>query len=109
LLRVPTAVENIVLYVFRANVCLPTVAEVHTVQSSIKRLRVTYNAYRILHYIPRNVSVRPRQDTFLLRHFISAPVQCRIKVARGPKFRKHLNTSGADTGGDASPASPHQT
>ena len=31
-------------------------------QTSMKRLRATYNnAYRITHYIPRNVSVRPHQ------------------------------------------------
>jgi len=36
-------------------------------QTSMKRLRVTYsNAYRIMHYIPRNVSVRPQQ----VKHYV---------------------------------------
>ena len=31
-------------------------------QTSMKRLRAAYNnAYRIMHYVPRNVSVRPHQ------------------------------------------------
>jgi len=39
-------------------------------QTGMKRLRVAYsNAYRIMHYIPRNVSVRPHQASHCLRTF----------------------------------------
>ena len=37
-------------------------------QTSMKRLRAAYNnAYRIMHYIPRNVSVRPHQVSHCVR------------------------------------------
>jgi len=36
----------------------------------MKRLRAAYNnAYRIMHYIPRNVSVRPHQVSQCVRTF----------------------------------------
>jgi len=36
----------------------------------MKRLRAAYNnAYRIMHYIPRNVSVRPQQVGHCVRTF----------------------------------------
>jgi len=39
-------------------------------QTSMKRLRTAYNnANRIMHYIPRNVSVRPHQVTHCVRTF----------------------------------------
>jgi len=39
-------------------------------QISMKRLRAAYNnAYRIMHYIPRNVSVRPHQISHRVRTF----------------------------------------
>ena len=39
-------------------------------QTSMKRLRAAYNdAYRIIHYIPRNVSVRPHQVSHCVRTF----------------------------------------
>ena len=39
-------------------------------QTSMKRLRAAYNnAYRIMHYIPRNVSVRPHQVSHSVRTF----------------------------------------
>ena len=39
-------------------------------QTSMKRLSATYNnAYRIMHYIPRNVSVRPHQVSHCVRTF----------------------------------------
>ena len=39
-------------------------------QTSMKRLRAAYNnAYRIMHYIPRNVSVHPHQVTHCVRTF----------------------------------------
>ena len=39
-------------------------------QTSMKRLRAAYNnAYRIMHYIPRNVSVRPHQVSHCVRTF----------------------------------------
>jgi len=39
-------------------------------QVSMKRFRVAYNnAYRIIHYIPRNVSVRPHQVSHCVRTF----------------------------------------
>ena len=39
-------------------------------QTSMKRLRAAYNiAYRIMHYIPRNVSVRPHQVSHCTRTF----------------------------------------
>ena len=39
-------------------------------QSSMKRLRAAYNnVYRIMHYIPRNVSVRPHQVSHCIRTF----------------------------------------
>ena len=39
-------------------------------QTSVKRLRAAYNnAYRIMHYIPRNVSVRPHQVSHCVRTF----------------------------------------
>ena len=39
-------------------------------QTSMKRLRAAYNnAYRIMHYIPRNVSVRPHQVSHCFRTF----------------------------------------
>jgi len=39
-------------------------------QTSMKRLRVAYNnAYRIMHYISRNVSVRPHQVSHCVRTF----------------------------------------
>ena len=39
-------------------------------QTSIKRLRAAYNnAYRTVHYIPRNVSVRPHQVSHCVRTF----------------------------------------
>ena len=50
---------------FRAY-CMPLYAcqlwRKYTHQSSMKRLRAAYNnVYRIMHYIPRSVSVRPHQ------------------------------------------------
>jgi len=39
-------------------------------QTSMKRLRAAYNnVYRIMHYIPRNVSVRPQQVSHCVRTF----------------------------------------
>ena len=39
-------------------------------QTSMKRLRAAYNnAYRIMHYIPRNVSIRPHQVSHCVRTF----------------------------------------
>jgi len=39
-------------------------------QASMKRLRAAYNnAYRIMHYIPRNLSVRPHQVSHCVRTF----------------------------------------
>ena len=39
-------------------------------QTSMKRLRAAYNnAYRIMHYIPRNVSVRPHQVNHCVKTF----------------------------------------
>ena len=39
-------------------------------QTSMKRLRAAYNnAYRIMHYIPRNVIVRPHQVSHCVRTF----------------------------------------
>ena len=39
-------------------------------QTSMKRLRAAYtNAYRIMHYIPRNVIVRPHQASHCVRTF----------------------------------------
>jgi len=39
-------------------------------QTSMKRVRAAYNnAYRIMHYIPRNVSVRPHQASHCVRTF----------------------------------------
>jgi len=39
-------------------------------QTSVKRLRAAYNnAYRIMHYIPRNVSVLPHQVSYCVRTF----------------------------------------
>jgi len=39
-------------------------------QTSMKRLHAAYNnAYRIMHYIPRNVSVRPHQVSHCVRTF----------------------------------------
>ena len=39
-------------------------------QTSMKRLRAAYNnAYRIMHYIPRNVSVRPHQVSHCVTTF----------------------------------------
>jgi len=39
-------------------------------QNSMKRLRAAYNnAYRIMHYIPKNVSVRPHQVSHCVRTF----------------------------------------
>jgi len=39
-------------------------------QTSMKRLRAAYsNAYRIMYYIPRNVSVRPHQVSLCVRIF----------------------------------------
>ena len=39
-------------------------------QTIMKRLRAAYNnAYRIMHYIPRNVSVRPHQVSHCVRTF----------------------------------------
>ena len=39
-------------------------------QTSMKRLRAAYNnAYRIMHYIPRNASVRPHQVSHCVRTF----------------------------------------
>jgi len=39
-------------------------------QTSMKRLRAAYkNAYRIIHHIPRNVSVRPHQVSHCVRTF----------------------------------------
>jgi len=39
-------------------------------QTNMKRLRAAYNnAYRIMHYIPRNVSVRPHQVSYRVRTF----------------------------------------
>jgi len=42
-------------------------------QTSMKRLRAAYNnAYRIMHYIPRNVSVRPHQVSPCVRTFVAS-------------------------------------
>jgi len=50
------AVENIVLSALHANICLWC----KYTQSCIQGLHVAYNnAYQILHYISRNVSVPP--------------------------------------------------
>jgi len=39
-------------------------------QTSMKRLRAAYNnSYRIMHHIPRNVSVRPHQVSHCVRTF----------------------------------------
>ena len=39
-------------------------------QTSMKRLRAAYNnAYRIMHYLPRNVSVRPHQVSHCVTTF----------------------------------------
>ena len=62
-----TAVKNTL---FRAY-CMPMYAcqlwSKYT-QTSMKRLRVAYNnAYRIIHYISRNVSVRPHQVSHCVR------------------------------------------
>ena len=39
-------------------------------QTSMKRLRTAYNnAYRIMHYLPRNVSVRPHQVSHCVTTF----------------------------------------
>ena len=64
-----TAVKNTL---FRAY-CMPMYAcqlwSKYT-QTSMKRLRAAYNsAYRIMHYIPRNVSVRPHQVSHCVRTF----------------------------------------
>jgi len=41
-------------------------------QTSMKRLSATYNnAYRIMHYIPRNVSVRPHQVSHCVGTFVA--------------------------------------
>jgi len=47
------------------NVCLTIV--VQDTQSSIKHLLVAYNAYGILHYIPRDISVHPYQVSYFVR------------------------------------------
>ena len=64
-----TAVKNAL---FRAY-CMPMYAcqlwNKYT-QTSMKRLRAAYNnAYRIMHYIPRNVSFRPHQVRHCVRTF----------------------------------------
>jgi len=42
-------------------------------QTTMKRLRAAYNnAYRIMHYIPRNVSVRPHQVSHCVTTFHAA-------------------------------------
>jgi len=58
---------------FRAY-CMPMYAcqlwSKHT-QSSMKRLRAAYNnAYRIMHHIPRNVTVRPHRSTIVSGHLM---------------------------------------
>jgi len=65
----PTAVKNTL---FRAY-CMPMYAfqlwSKYT-QTSMKRLHAAYNnAYRIMHYIPRNVSVHPQQVSHCVRAF----------------------------------------
>jgi len=51
-----------------ADVWLPIVALTHP--TSMKRLRVTYNnTYRIMHYIPRNVSVCSEKISHYVRTF----------------------------------------
>jgi len=57
---------------FRAD-CMPMYAcqlWSKNTQTGMKRLRAAYNnAYRIMHYIPRNVSVRPHQVSHCVRTF----------------------------------------
>ena len=54
-------------------------------QTSMKRLRATYNnAYRIMHYIPRNVSVRPHQVS---PHQVSHCVRTFDAVLRNNLYR----------------------
>jgi len=64
-----TAVKNTL---FRAY-CMPIYAcqlWSKCTQTSMKRLRAAYNnAYRIMHYTPRNVSVRPHQVSHCVRTF----------------------------------------
>ena len=51
------------------NVCLPIVEKIHADQYEAF-LRAAYNnAYRIMHYIPRNASVRPHQVSHCVRTF----------------------------------------
>jgi len=51
-----------------ASICPPTVVQIHTIW--VKGFRVAYsNAYRILYYIRKNVSVRPHQVTYFVRTF----------------------------------------
>jgi len=64
------AVKNTISCLLHANVCLPTVEQIQYTQTSMKRLRVAYNnASRIMHYIPRNVSVRAHQVSHRVRTF----------------------------------------
>ena len=64
-----TAVKNAL---FRAY-CMPTYAcqlWSKYMQTSMKLLRAAYNnAYRIMHYIPRNLSVRPHQVSHCVKTF----------------------------------------
>jgi len=73
--------KHFISCLLHANICLLTVEQIHT---SMKRLRTAYNnAYRIMHYIPRNESIHPHQvshcvTTFdaLLRNNIYRFLQC---------------------------------
>ena len=63
------AEKTFISCLLHANVCLPTVEQLHT-QASMKRLRAAYNnTYRIMHCIPRNASVRPHQVNHRVKTF----------------------------------------
>ena len=50
-------------------------------QTSMKRLRAAYNnAYRIMHYIPRNVSVRPHQVSHCVANAVLRNNLCRFFI-----------------------------
>ena len=67
--RCSTAVKNALLLAY----CMPMYAcqlwSKYT-QTSMKRLRIAYhNAYRVMHYIPRNARVRPHQVSHCVSTF----------------------------------------
>jgi len=63
------AVENTLFRAYCMPMCACQLWSKYT-QTSMKRLRAAYsNAYRIIHYIPRNVGVRPHQVSHCVRTF----------------------------------------